>query len=75
MHGKWQEKHEYHYQAAKVDQISGLPKRVKGEIWRHSRLMGDIKAIEKDVSSDENMDSDFRKSLNYSKNWDNGLLM
>lgn len=68
-------KHEYHLQAAKLDQISGLPKRVKVEIWRHSRLMGDIKAIEKDVSSDENMNFDFRKSLSYSKNKDNGLLM
>lgn len=37
--------------------------------------MGDIKAIEKDVSSDENMNFDFRKSLSYSKNQDNGLLM
>lgn len=25
-------KHEYHLQAAKLDQISGLPKRVKVEI-------------------------------------------
>lgn len=54
-----------------------LSKRVEEGIWLHFRLIGDVKAIRENVSTDEGTDveSNFRTKPSYSKNQDNGLLV